>query len=360
MSGATDTEQWTSVDCWWDKYTETEPVTYVTPTATALDAESTQAIPRNIDLWWDSYSDLDLVQTPYADTVDDLSIDDSWTDLEKWWDIYSKTQADDIAEIVRLLTESNTLWQRQAGPFDADPLSVDLDQSARGGHPLNPVREEEWSDWLAQLLRTDSGEFHRELFGEAFDTSPQQIEREAYFPSPHGKDRYADILSLHTADGISIEVKIGDTNLQKTTDTTALIEDQHYRDWRHYLLLPEQDLWVVREQFDIDVTAADDEREMIPSEESEDIAIIHWLDVSHALRTVLLGENGQTQHWSASAYLLCAQVEQEQLGFTPKPIIDQIGAEAGTVQPFHSLSVVIEDIEAQTEYLQTFIETTNE
>jgi hypothetical protein len=82
--------------------------------------------------------------------------------------------------------------------------------------------------------------------------------------------------------------------------------------------------------------------------------------VSRALRTILLDENMQTPHWSASAYLFCARIEQGQLGFTPKPIVDQISAEAGTVQPFRSISVVIEDVEAQTEYLQTFTETTNE
>lgn len=329
-------------------------------TPTALGGESMAAIPQAMDSWWGPYADLGVLKTATTDSLDDQSMEQGWAELETWWDTYSKTRRDDIAELDRLLKESNVLWDRRDGPFDADPLSVEIDTTVGAGRPLTPGREEDWSDWLAQLLRADSGEFHRELFGEPFDAAPQRVEREAHFPNPSGKDRYADILAHHGSVGISIEVKIGDTHLKKTTDTTGLIEDQHYGDWRHYLLLPEDDLWAVHESFDVDGTAGDGERGTIPSAVSEEIEILYWSDVSRALRTVLIDGNAQTPHWAASAYLFCARIEHDRLGFTPQPIIDRIGAATGKVQSFRSVSVVIGKMEAQSEYLKTFIETTHE
>jgi hypothetical protein len=76
------------------------------------------------------------------------------------------------------------------------------------------------------------------------------------------------------------------------------------------------------------------------------------------VRTVLLDENRQSPHWSASAYLFCSRIEQNSLGLTSQPVIDRISAEGGTVQLFQSISVVIGDIKAQQEYLTAFIEGT--
>jgi len=352
--------QWFSVDQWWGAFNETKSVTCTTSTDTILNIEWIEPVPKEMELWWDSYTDIGVIQASYTDKSNDFQIEDGWTDIGTWWDAYNRTRADDIAELDQILTESDELWGQRNGPFDADPLSADVAQSAGGSHPFNLGREEEWSDWLAQLLRADSGEFHRELFGETFESSPRRVEREAHLPNPTGKDRYADILSQHGSNRISVEVKVGDRKLKKTTDTTALIENQYYGEWQHYLLLPEQDLWAVREIFDIEISTTDGERDTIPSEASEEVLILYWSDVSRALRTVLLTENAQTPHWSASAYLFCARIEQEQLGFTPQPIIDQIGTEANKVQSFRSVSVVIGNIEGQSEYLKTFTEANNE
>lgn len=312
---------------------------------------------RSVDRWWDSYADLGVVRSQAEDDMDSRPIEDWWTELGNWWEAYNEAQSDDVYGLHRILAESDALWERRDGPFDADPLYADIDQT---GYPFNLDREEAWSDWLAQLLRADSGEFHRELFGGEFDASPRRVRREDYLQNPGGKDRYADILSLYDLEQISIEVKIGDTNLQKTTDTTALIEDQYYGEWQHYLLLPEQDIWAVRESFDVDVAATDDERDAIPSDGSDGIAILYWSDVSRALRAVLLNENSQTPHWSASAYLFCSRIEQNCLGFTFRSLIDRIGTEERGVQLFQSVSMVIGDIESQQEYLTAFLEDNNE
>ena len=312
---------------------------------------------RLVDPWWESYADLGVVRSQAVDGIDGQLIEEWWAELGACWEAYNEARSDDVSDLYQILAESDALWEQRHGPFDADPLSADIDQT---GHPFNLDREEAWSDWLAQLLRADSGEFHYEMFDRKCDDSRRQVKREAHLQNPGGKDRYADILSLCDSEQISIEVKIGDTNLEKTTDTTALIEDQHYGEWQHYLLLPEQDTWAVRESFDVEVADTDGERDAIPSDGSDEVAILYWSDVSRALRTVLLDENTQSPHWSASAYLFCSRIEQNSLGLTSRPVIDRIGAEEGTVQLFQSISVVIGDIEAQQEYLTAFIEDNNE
>ncbi|WP_277556223.1 hypothetical protein [Halobaculum limi] len=351
-------DHWPVVDQWWDAYTGTPLGIQLAESAPALDEKRMAPIFTEIDNWWESYADLNPVFRPSL--LDFDSTGSQWRELATWWDTYQKARGDDVADLAQVLEASNALWKRQDGLFDADPLSADLGKSIRPGDPLNPGREEGWSDWLAQLLRGDSGEFHHQLFGGPFEKTPQRVVREAHLPSPAGTDRYADIISLYGSDGLSIEVKVGDTNLKKTPDTTALIEDQHYRDWHHYLLLPEQDLWAVKESFGNDVIAGDAERGTIPSKDSEPISLLYWSDVSRALRAVLIDENSQTPHWSASAYLFCARIEQDILGFVPRPVIDRIRSEERVPQALQSVTVALGDITEQYAYLTALIEATNE
>lgn len=360
MDLETESHDWPTVDHWWDTYVKTGSSVLTTSTTAALDPRWMVDVHGEIDAWWESYVGLAGVFDNYSAGIGDRSMEDDWMDIEPWWDAYIEARADDVAELEQILGKSNALWERRGGPFDADPLSADLGQALQSGDPLNPGVEEDWSDWLAQLLRTDSGEFHRELFGDAFTAPPRQVEREAHHPKPGGTDRYADLLSMHDSGGISIEVKIGDTNLKKTIDTTDLIEDQNYGEWRHYLLLPEDDLWAVHESFGDEIVTDDGERGVITSEESEDIELLYWSDVSRALRTVLLTENGQSPHWIASAYLFCTQIEQKRLGFTPEPVVEQLGGGANRARSFESVAIVIDDLETQVEYLTAFTENANE
>lgn len=359
MNEETGSRHWSKLDQWWDTFPETESSALTTPTVAAIDSRCVADAPPEMDSWWEAYATLGEVLDDDSGGVDVDSMADSWTAFEPWWDAYNKARAADVSELWDIFVESDALWEQHGGPFNADPLSTGLMQQMRAGDPLNPGVEEDWSDWLAQLLQTDSGEFHCELFGEKFAAPPRQVKREAHHPEPGGVDRYADILSLHESGGISIEVKIGDKNFGKTTDTAALIEDQHYRDWDHYLLLPENDLNAVKDSFDDEIETDGDERATIHSEGSANVTLLYWSDVSRALRTVLLDDNSQAPHWSASAYLFCAQIEQERLGFTPKQVIERLGNEANSIQPFESTSIVIDDLEPQIEYLQDFT-TTNE
>lgn len=360
MSEEAGAHQWPTLDQWWDSYVELESSLLTTPTFVSIEPQRMTGKHKEIDPWWDEYVDLGAVLNDPPNFIVDQLMADYWADLEPWWETYIEARADDIADLESAFAESDALWEQRGRPFDADPLSTDLKQRVRAGDPINPGKEVDWSDWLAQLLRADSGEFHSELFGRAFSAPSRRVEREAYLPVPTGIDRYADILSLHESGGISIEVKIGDKNLGKTTDTTALVEDQRYGDWHHYLLLPKDDLWAVNESFDEEMVADDGDRVVIHSEKSDNITLLYWSDVSRALRTVLLKENKQDSHWSASAFLFCAQIERERLGFTPEPVIEQMGTGSNRVQSFESVSVVIDDIETQVEYLTEFTEDTNE
>ncbi|WP_302080607.1 hypothetical protein [Salinibaculum rarum] len=360
MNEETAAHHWHRLDPWWDTYVKTESPVLTTPPITAIDSRYMADDPMEMDSWWEAYANLGEVLDDYSAGVDVQSIADSWTDFGPWWDAYIEARAADVSELGEVFAESDALWEQRDGPFNADPLSTNPTQRMRTGDPLNPGVEEDWSDWLAQLLQTDSGEFHCALFGEEFTTPPRQVKREAHHPEPSGIDRYADILSLHGSRAISIEVKIGDKNFGKTTHTAALIENQYHADWHHYLLLPEDDLSAVNESFAEEIDLADDGKGVIHSEQSEDVELLYWSDVSRALRTVLLDENKQAPHWSASAYLFCTQIEQERLGFTPKSVIKRLRAEANRIQSFESVSIVIDDLETQVEYLQDVTKDTNE
>lgn len=352
-------DHWPTLDRWWENFVETSSSFLTTSTTVALDSRSIADIPAEMDPWWIGYADIGPVLDDDSAALVDPAGGDGWVEVAPWWDAYVDARAEDVAELDHALAESNALWERQDGPFDGDPLSADPWQGMQTGEPLNPGVETEWSDWLAQLLRNDSGEFHRELFGDEFASS-RQVQREAYLPEAGGIDRYADILSVHGSGGVSIEVKIGDRNFGKTTHTASLIETQRYGEWDHYLLLPEQDLWALRESFAGEFDVDDDEMEVIPSEGSEDVDLLFWSDVSRALRTVLLNENSQDPHWSASAYLFCTQIELERLRFTAQPVVERLRTGGDRIRALQSVSVAIDDIESQVAYLQAFTEGTNE
>lgn len=355
-----DPDHWPTLDRWWDNFVETPTSLLTTSTTVALDSRSIADVPAVMDPWWIGYVDINPVLADDSAALVDPAGEDGWLEVAPWWEAYVDARAEDVAGLDRALAESTALWERQDGPFDADPLAADLGQEMRAGDPLNPGVETEWSDWLAQLLRTDSGEFHRELFGDGFASRPRRVEREAHLPERGGIDRYADILSVHESGGLSIEVKIGDKNFGKTTHTARLIETQRYGEWDHYMLLPEPDLWALRESFDEKFEEDDGEMAVLPSEESEDVALLFWSDVSRAIRTVLLEQNTQDPHWSASAYLFCTQIELERLGFTAQPVVERLRTGGDRIRALQSVSVAIDDLESQFAYLQAFTEATNE
>jgi len=353
-------DTWSTLDSWWDTYATTVESVATRPDTLALDSRWYDDVVKGADSWWESFTEIQSESYTGESVPKIHTFNYFWKTLDPWWSIYISGRGDDVARLQAALDGSNVLWKQRGGHLNQDPLSTGLDQGMRHSDPLNPEIEEDWSDWLAHLLRTDKESFRRELLGDGFGEF-RSVEREDYLPETGGIDRYADIVLITASDGISIEVKIGDTNYTKTTHTAELLEAHYDHEWHHFLLLPEWNVPALRASINTDSTEAEsdtveDERPMLATDKTPDVEVLYWSDISRTLRTVLLNSNEQHSHWAASAYLFCTLIEQVILGFSPKPTIDRLATGADTATVFESASVPINNLKAQTEYLQEFIE----
>lgn len=119
-------------------------------------------------------------------------------------------------------------------------MGADLTKERFERAPLQPGVEASWSRWLARLLQPSKA-LGTELFNLAVERAPSEVIREDHLPKQDGSFRRPDILLCHENRGVSIEVKMGDENYQKTAETARLVE-RHYddRECTHVLLLPKQ------------------------------------------------------------------------------------------------------------------------
>ena len=247
------------------------------------------------------------------------------------------------------MRESNEAWRQSPAPFDKDPLAAKV-TDLEG--PLLPSTEEGWSDWLAKVLRP-SAALVAELFDVSVDGAPDQVLREDQLMKDDGGFRRPDLLLFHADQGISIEVKRGDENYEKTEETARLAEreyDDHQ--WHHTLLLPERKRERLSTVVAPAVSSRDEERLQVEWDDPGPMAVIFWRDVTAAIRTVLRRGDMFNDHWAANAYLFCAAVEQRIMRFQPQPIIEQMADPAtvvDTVQPITVAGVLDE----QHEYLST-------
>jgi hypothetical protein len=156
-------------------------------------------------------------------------------------------------------------------------------------------------------------------------------------------------------------VKIGDTNLQKTVETAALVERHHFGDWTHILLLPAYQHSQLRETFGEALTEQSKHPPLITEtvfdNRDVELHVRNWQEISTALRTILQRNDEIPAHWAASAYVVCTLIEQRILGFVPRPVVERLATTDDIVHDDVSLSVNIGDIEDEISYLQA---TTNE
>lgn len=122
-----------------------------------------------------------------------------------------------------------------------DPLRADW----RGFRPLALAREEAWSDWLAFLLAGADTALLRDLFGDEIPGEGPRVEREVVVPvavSDAGAGHYrSDLLVLWDDFGVHLEVKVGDSALDKTWNEARQVRATYGGTWRHFvLLLPSQ------------------------------------------------------------------------------------------------------------------------
>ena len=202
------------------------------------------------------------------------------------------------------------------------------------------------------LLETSSSEFAKQLFDVDVPDPPNSVECEAYLPESSGPDRFADILVFHKERAISIEVKQGDTAYEKTRHTAALVERHYDYDWKHVLLLPADRVPIVRRTF-LDLVDEGDRPE-IPSAQSGPIQVLHWRDVSEALRSELLSDQDLDPHWEASAYLLCTLIEQRIIGCNSVSEVTEM-TEAGNIIGISQIVSATNRLDNQISYLEEVI-----
>lgn len=345
------TGDWTALDTWWASRVESDQSSLFDTASIEVDPGSLDAQWTAIDGWWDStlHSERSVL-IDGAESIDSGWLSELWPELEPWWETYRVARQEDVTELLAELDAADDAWAASKSRFDADPLSVDW-QSAHGSTgPIRLSREEDWSYGLAHLLRSGDGELLTELFGELGRVT--SVETEAHLPGGDDTTRYEDILVTSPDGGISVEVKIGDTNLRKTLDTAALVEQHYHGDWTHVLLVPEYQLPDLRATFGEGLSESDSGPPMIESARSGNIQVRYWREVSAALRTRLQCDGELSPHWAASAYVFCTLIEQRILGLVPRPSVERMVEAADVVHGAGSLSVGIGDIESEIEYLR--------
>jgi hypothetical protein len=346
------TQEWTDIDVWWESTAESDPSPLFDGASAVVDPGWLDEQESTLDWWWDS-----TIQSRQSVLIDGLAgidanwVTELWSELDPWWETYLAARNKDITELLTELDAADKVWAASLSRFNVDPLSVDWRTTGGSTGPIRLSREEDWSHGLAHFLRSEDSELVTELFEEGSIGQTMSVDTEVHLPGGDDTTRYEDILVTGSNGGISIEVKIGDTNLQKTLDTTALVERHYYGDWTHVLLVPEYQLPELRAAFGDDLSEDNSDLPVIKADRSADIQVRYWREISATLRK-LLRTGELSPHWEASAYVFCTLIEQRILGLVPRPVVERMSEAADVVHSNESLSVRIGDIESEIEYLR--------
>jgi hypothetical protein len=171
---------------------------------------------------------------------------------------------------------------RQLAGLGGDPL-----RDWRSFRPLALGREESWSDWLAYLLEGADTEFLQRLFRISdLPKSARDVHREQELlidDTDRSKGNYrSDILVQWSESliGVHVEVKCGDSHLEKTWAEARHLRIVHGGTWHHFLLvLPKQK----REAKQL--------KDQLDRKFGLSVAVITWEDVEHELRSALLRQS---------------------------------------------------------------------
>jgi hypothetical protein len=321
-------ETWSILDSWWDTHLEGAPLATDDRTVQTIDKQWLTSQWPEMDTWWETHaSDSLLSNGDGVETVRTIEhgwLTDQWSTLDSWWATSAETGDATAQTLLDELDRSTERWEAGDGPFETDPLGADI-TSQRDRGPMQPIREEDWSQWLAQLLGP-SGEFVRTLFGELDLNAPSEIYREEQLPNDSGTTRRADILVWTGAEGFSIEVKLGDEHYEKTFETAKLTEGKFPRTaWTHVLLLPKDKAGRLDARLDCEIERVDGRRQLKPAD-APAVTVLYWEDVTTTLRSLLQAGRVVDDHWAANAYVFCALVEQQVLGFKSRPLLKDVAS----------------------------------
>jgi hypothetical protein len=348
---------WSALDSWWDAYIRTRSVARPASEARLLERNRFAHSWRHLESWWQLHADSAVAHDhPVAQVVEPDRLRDDWNALDSWWRTYTETGDETAVKLAALLDRASAEWGHSDAPFDADPLAADLTRERFLRGPLQPSVELEWSRWLAQVLRP-AGALVAELFDTPSTQPPSEVIREDRLAKPSGGFRRPDILVCHPDRSVSIEVKLDDENFGKTAETAALIE-RHYDDheWTHVLLLPKEQRQRLTSIVDPPLVDGTIGRFQLVWEESGPVEVLYWRDVSAAIRSVLRRGADADPHWAANAYLLCAVIEQQLIGFQPQSVVERMADPAGIVDRIHPIRVA-DALEEQLSYLHERVET---
>lgn len=281
-----------------------------------------------------------------------------WDVIDQWWDEYVQDQESGLIELRELVGVLNQRWERSSSSFDEDPLVADWTESHPQAGPLRTNQEENWSQWLAHLIRDSSGEYTAKLFDSLFDSAPTHVRCERAYHDEDLHDRRVDILAEFESRGVTIEVKIGDEHYGKTPQTAYLTEKHHQRDldWTHYLLLPQSKQDVLQSVFGNQMSDPESDRPTINANRSEacDITVLYWSEIAQTLRRTLLSDTEPSGHWNASAYLFTTLIEEQIQRFYALPSLEAYNNESLGVSEIERLQAI--DPDDQIEYLERLLE----
>jgi len=356
---------WAALDGWWESHVDPDRSVLTDGDSLVLDQHWVDGQWTDLDDWWTSYvsTGLSALVNDAVTILDDRSLDSGWADLDDWWRTYSEARQEDVEVLLTALEMADEMWATGPSQFDTDPLSADWKTTQGSTGPIRLGREEDWSYGLAHLFHSGAGVLVDELFETAHDGPPESVETEAHLPGSSETTRYEDILISYPGGGISIEVKIGDTNLRKTVETAALVERHHFGDWTHVLLLPAYQHPQLRDTFGEALAKPPDGPPIITAtpfgNREIEVQVRNWQEISTALRKILQRNDDISAHWAASAYVVCTLIEQRILGFVPRPMVERLATTDDIVADDVSLAVSIGDIENQISYIEATTEETH-
>ena len=320
-----DTDDWTEIDPLWESRIDSETTSLAESIIRRLEQNRETEWWKVVDVCWNGCieDDTTLLRDSSTHRMATGRQTEHWTEVDVWWTEYTDNKKDYASELTGVIEALSEQWSESPSRFDEDPLTTDWRHEPLGAPgPLRTNHEENWSQWLAHLIRQSSGEFTSQLFGEEFDRPPRTVQREETFQNKSGKNRRIDVLCEYIGrDGVSIEVKIDDENYGKTTETAALIEQQTHGDWLHVLLLPGYKESSLQSTFSDELIEREDGT-YIQSSDSEDILVLYWRDVGEVLRRTLLEDGESSPHWDSSAYLMVTLIEQVIRSFEPVSVED--------------------------------------
>lgn len=224
----------------------------------------------------------------------------SWNDAAVFVEAAERASGRNRSELARLRALNDVALADIGGDPSADDWRL--------FRPLRRDREEDWSDWLGELLASSStGRFAHALLGRIESRTPgDYVGAVAAREVSHEGHRADLIIEWCDATYTHIEVKVGDPNLEKTIGTAGKVEAL-MRPWGRprsdvLLLLPsQQQAWAA-----LCATHPD-----WPARVRE----LSWQDVATALRPSLLPNAGESTTWRVWARTFCGAIEQELLGW---------------------------------------------